>query len=44
MQIRKTAEAIDGSLRCIRRRLLAISAAKQVEWFYQAVQRATKVT
>ena len=31
MQTRKTAGAIDGSLQCIRRRLLAISASKQVE-------------
>ena len=31
MQIRKTAGAIDGSLQRIRRRLLAISASKQVE-------------
>ena len=37
-------KATDGSLQCIRRRLLAISASKQVEWFYRAVQRATKVT
>ena len=44
MQIRKTAGAIDGSLQCSRRRLLAISASKQVESFYRAVQRATKVT
>ena len=44
MQIRRTARAIDGSLQCIRRRLLAISASKQVESFYRAVQRATKVT
>ena len=31
-------------IQCIRRRLLAISASKQVESFYRAVQRATKVT
>ena len=33
--------AIDGGL--FRRHLLAISASKKVEWFYRAVQRATKV-
>ena len=44
MQIRKTAGTIGGSLQCIRRLLLAISASKQVELFYRAVQRATKLT
>ena len=44
MQIRKKAGAIDGSLQCTRRRLLAISASKQVELFYRTGQRATKVT
>ena len=43
MQIRKMAGAIDGSLQCIYRRLLAISASKKVESFYRAVQWATKV-
>ena len=37
------AGAIDGSLQCIHRRLLAISASKEVESFYRAVQRAAKL-
>ena len=39
MQIGKMAGAIDGSLQCICRRLLAISAAKQVELFYNEPPR-----
>ena len=37
----KNFATIDGGLFC--RHLLAISASKQVERFYQAVQQATKV-
>ena len=36
------ATAMAVLIQCIRRRLLAISASKQVESFYRAVQRATE--
>ena len=44
MQIRKRLERSMAAYNVFVVTVLAISASKQVEWFYRVVQRATKVT